>query len=308
MDSFQVEEIRIKVPWGYLAGKWWGPKNVRPILTLHGWQDNAGTFDRLIPLLPKEISYLALDLPGHGLSSRIGDGIAYSTFDLLITMNLVKNAFKWEKLSILAHSMSAILGFVYSSTFPDWVDLYIGLDALKPHVRSDKGIVTSMANRIQNFAVVDTRNRENSEPPGYTFNELKEKLHIGTFQSVDTESAVYLLNRSVAKSSTDSSKYYFTRDARLKCFNYTIVAQSTCIEMAKRIKCPHLFIKALQSPYYEDKDYHDEVKKVLYQSNPLFQSHEVDGTHHVHLNEPEKVANLISEYIIKYRLSDKAKL
>lgn len=31
---------------------------------LHGWMDNAGTFDTLIPLLPKELSYLSIDLPG----------------------------------------------------------------------------------------------------------------------------------------------------------------------------------------------------------------------------------------------------
>lgn len=58
-------EVRIDVPWGHVAGKWFGPKNIRPILMLHGWQDNAGTFDMLIPLLPKHISYLAIDLPGN---------------------------------------------------------------------------------------------------------------------------------------------------------------------------------------------------------------------------------------------------
>lgn len=41
-DREKVEEIQIKFPWGHVAGKWWGPKNVRPIVSLHGWQDNAG--------------------------------------------------------------------------------------------------------------------------------------------------------------------------------------------------------------------------------------------------------------------------
>lgn len=62
------------MPWGIVAGKWYGPENVRPILMLHGWQDNAGTFNTLIPLLPQNHSYLALDLPGHGLSSRLPAG------------------------------------------------------------------------------------------------------------------------------------------------------------------------------------------------------------------------------------------
>ena len=31
-------EIKIPVPWGHIAGKWWGPTNIRPILAIHGWQ------------------------------------------------------------------------------------------------------------------------------------------------------------------------------------------------------------------------------------------------------------------------------
>jgi len=52
--EYEVEEVRIRLPWkdATLAAKWWGSKTQRPIVCLHGWQDNAGTFDRIIPLLP----------------------------------------------------------------------------------------------------------------------------------------------------------------------------------------------------------------------------------------------------------------
>lgn len=33
-----VEEVRIPVPWGHIAGKWWGPRDRRPIFVVHGWQ------------------------------------------------------------------------------------------------------------------------------------------------------------------------------------------------------------------------------------------------------------------------------
>lgn len=38
MESVKCEEVRIPVPWGHIAGKWWGPQNKRPILVMHGWQ------------------------------------------------------------------------------------------------------------------------------------------------------------------------------------------------------------------------------------------------------------------------------
>lgn len=61
----QFEEVKIKLPYGgYIFGKWWGNRSIRPFLCIHGRQDNCGTFDRLIPLLSKEFSYLAIDFPG----------------------------------------------------------------------------------------------------------------------------------------------------------------------------------------------------------------------------------------------------
>lgn len=78
------EEIRIPVPWGHIAGKWWGPTDQRPIVMLHGWQDNCGTFDRLVPLLPDNLSFLAVDFPGHGLSSHLPKGMFYHGIDSAI--------------------------------------------------------------------------------------------------------------------------------------------------------------------------------------------------------------------------------
>ncbi|KAJ6624111.1 Serine hydrolase-like protein [Pseudolycoriella hygida] len=94
----EVEEIKISVPWGYIAAKYWGPRNVRPILCLHGWQDNAGTFDALIPMLPDHVSYLVIDFPGHGLSSRYPNGMIYSHVDYLYAILLICKKFEWEKL------------------------------------------------------------------------------------------------------------------------------------------------------------------------------------------------------------------
>jgi pimeloyl-ACP methyl ester carboxylesterase len=79
--------VKIRFPWGFICGKWWGPKDIRPIVALHGWQDNCGTFDTLAPLLPKNVSLLAIDLPGHGLSSRVPDGMAYHFLDNLFLMH-----------------------------------------------------------------------------------------------------------------------------------------------------------------------------------------------------------------------------
>lgn len=46
-------ELSVPVPWGEIRGKIWGPDHGHPVLCVHGWADNCGTFNTLIPLLPK---------------------------------------------------------------------------------------------------------------------------------------------------------------------------------------------------------------------------------------------------------------
>jgi alpha/beta hydrolase fold len=116
-NSLQVEEVRITLPsGGTLAAKWWGDKSIRPIVCIHGLQDNAGTFDRLIPLLPKKYSYLAIDLPGHGLSSWLPNGMAYHMQDFIPVLNHLFSEYNWDKISLLGHSMGSILCFLFASS------------------------------------------------------------------------------------------------------------------------------------------------------------------------------------------------
>nr|XP_016934734.1 probable serine hydrolase [Drosophila suzukii] len=294
------DEISIPVPWGHLAGKWYGPKHVRPIVGMHGWQDNAGTFDTLAPLLPSHLSFLSIDAPGHGLSSWLPAGSSYHSIDLVLITRRLMDEYNWDKISILAHSMSSINGFVFSALFPDKVDLFVGLDVLKPPVRSSRSIVDALAERIESTLKLERRLKSGSEPPSYEWDQLVTRLHEGSNKSVSLDACKYLLQRNCRPSTHEPHKYYFSRDNRLKSSLFYTLHQEVPMEMARRIKCPHLFIKALQAPYYERKEYFDEVLAEL-QKNPLFEFHEVEGTHHVHLNEPEKVAPIINSFINKYR-------
>jgi len=82
------------------AGKWWGPSEVQPILALHGRQDNAGSFDTLMPLLSDDVSILCLDMPGHGLSSHYPKSQFYYVYwDGVIFLRRIIKHFKWNKVS-----------------------------------------------------------------------------------------------------------------------------------------------------------------------------------------------------------------
>ena len=69
--GFQFE---IPVPWGHLSGKEWGNEDGEPWIALHGWLDNCGTFDTLLPLFPRTQRVICFDFPGHGWSSPYPKG------------------------------------------------------------------------------------------------------------------------------------------------------------------------------------------------------------------------------------------
>ncbi|KAF5929589.1 hypothetical protein HPG69_006311 [Diceros bicornis minor] len=108
-------ELKLAVPWGHIAAKAWGPQQGHPVLCLHGWLDNANSFDQLIPLLPKDFHYIAMDFGGHGLSSHYSPGLPY------YHQNFVS-----EIRRVVA---GGTVGGMFSCIFPEMVDKLILLDS-----------------------------------------------------------------------------------------------------------------------------------------------------------------------------------
>lgn len=300
----EAEELHIPVPWGHVAAKWWGPKNVRPILSLHGWQDNAGSFDRLMPLLPAHMSFLAIDLPGHGLSSPYPPGLMYDQILMVSVIRILQREYKWKKVSIMGHSMGAILGFMFTSLFPEDVDMMIAIDGLKLFYTEPDKFVPLGKSIIKGLIQEIERNEtKKTEPPSYFYDELVQKTYDGMLGAIDKEHAHHLLKRGVRKSELYPDKYYFVRDNRIKHLHFVTFQKEFCDELAKRIKAPYLFIAASQSAHInrEKSSTSFEFLKTMGNTLPDFQLKGVDGKHHVHLNEPTKVSGIISEFILKHR-------
>lgn len=298
--GFKVEEININVPWGRIAGKWWGPKSVRPILCIHGWQDNCGTFDPLIIQLPDHVSYLAIDLPGHGRSSRIPNGMVYSTEIYFSTLMLICDHFHWDKISLMAHSLGSVISFLFASAYPDKCDMVIGFDTLKPYSNIFKLIHRHFSNGLRKSIEADVRNLHQQEPPSYTYQDLLTKVKSGIFIQITDEAAPYLLQRSVLPSTSAPCKYYFARDSRLKASPIPMMDHDLLRMFARNITSPYCFLKSTVKHNVENQAHYDEIVRIM-NENPKFEYHLIEGDHHVHLNEPSKVSGIIATFIDKYR-------
>ncbi|XP_023309208.2 probable serine hydrolase [Lucilia cuprina] len=292
------EDILISVPWGHIAGRWYGNRSVRPILALHGWQDNLGTWDRLIPLLPQHIGILCVDFPGHGRSSKYPNGITYHMIDYVDTILLIMKEYNWKKVSILGHSLGGIIGFIYTSLYPQTVDMLIQLDIIMTPIRSPDYRIRKLIMGTEKLLIENERlERLNfEEPPSYSYEELKEKLYLGSNKSIEKENCKYLLNRSINASLMNPGKYYFSRDGRIKYYHEFNPTLELIQIMTKRLKnVNHLVIK------FNKSDYIENFMLDLVRRNHLnMEFNEAEGTHHAHLNNPTEVAAKIVPFILRF--------
>ncbi|KAJ3642706.1 hypothetical protein Zmor_025464 [Zophobas morio] len=291
-------EIKIPVPWGHVAGKWWGPTDIRPILAIHGWQDNCGTFNRLLPLITQDVGFLAIDLPGHGYSSHIPDGFYYHNINYMILVQRLVNYFKWPQVSLLAHSLGGSIAFLYAIINPQNVDLLICLDHVKPFIKNK--IISTNSKTISKFLQYEELERQNIEPPAYTMEEIKQKISSSLGGSVAYEHSHHLAERNVAPSKSQPGKYYFTRDPRLKETELINWRQEDLVSGARRVRCPVFIAKAIDGICFEEAKNVHEVVDALKESGNC-ELHTLEGTHHFHLNNPEVLAGLIKKFLEQHR-------
>ncbi|EDV38723.1 uncharacterized protein Dana_GF24933 [Drosophila ananassae] len=298
------EAVKIAVPWGHIAGRWYGNRTERPILAIHGWLDNLGTFDRLIPLLPDYLGVLCIDLPGYGRSSHLPPGMHYSIDDYVLLVPLVMKEYGWTKVSLMGHSLGGIISFIYTALAPHTVDLVISLDILLPKVmKSPRHKLEYVSEGFEKHLVEEERQDEANlhEPPSYSLPRLRNVLAKGSYNSVAPEFAQHLLYRQVTKSQLYPDQFYFSRDGRVKFYHTTEIDNGLAAEMAGRIrKKPYMVIKGGASPFVEARNF--PIFDILRKNNPHFEFHEVEGgTHHLHLHAAEECARHIVPFLRHHR-------
>lgn len=262
-------------------------------MCLHGYQDNAGTWDTLAPLLPLDISLLVVDLPGHGLSSHIPAGSAYHMLDFVLTIQRIVKHYGWKTVSLMGHSFGSISAFLYSSLYPEQVEQYIALDAMKPIIRDPAKQLKQHAEHLDQFLHLDSLNPNNI--PSYTYEEAVEHLHKSIDKWVTREGCEILSQRGTIRMADGS--YCFSRDARLKAYIGLSYSHDNILQFAANVKCKVLNIKALQGLKIQNAEEMEEFFDVVKKSAALYEYHTVEGTHHVHLDFPDRVAPIISNFL-----------
>jgi len=119
-----------------LAGLVFGPTDGVPVLALHGWLDNAGSFETLAPLI-SNANIVAIDLPGHGLSDHRSPDSSYQVWDDLPQLFGLLDQLGWDKCILLGHSRGAMIATLMAAAMPERFTALITLDGMLPYPADD---------------------------------------------------------------------------------------------------------------------------------------------------------------------------
>lgn len=124
-----------------------GPEQAPVILALHGWLDNAASFNLLRQHF-SDYRFVALDLPGHGFSSHRPANMPYYIWDNLSEVEQVIQQLG-GRVHLIGHSMGASVALLSAAVFPEQVAGLFLIEGLAPMVYSADSLPAQMGEAIK---------------------------------------------------------------------------------------------------------------------------------------------------------------
>eukprot|EP00055_Hartaetosiga_balthica_P004384 m.11371 g.11371 ORF g.11371 m.11371 type:complete len:337 (-) comp3827_c0_seq2:69-1079(-) len=290
--------VTLQCPWGVIKGLKWpstSPSNVpvRRVLAIHGWLDNANSF---LPLMgegkPDDMEVVAIDLPGHGLSTHKFPGFCYQATDWVKDVYIVSKALDWDKFHLIGHSMGAGVSMLFAATFPHKILSATFIDGMAPIHAEPEVAVSNLKNSIASWEAL--HKKKSAEPQYLTKEEAIGKL-MKSNQHLDERSASILLQRG--SQPVGEGKYAFTRDLQLKQASSLRLSFEHVRQFFRSLECPTCIILARDGIKFQQEENRKHILSLQQRLGKKFQFHQVDGTHHVHMIHPERVRPLWLKFL-----------
>ncbi|XP_012597250.1 serine hydrolase-like protein 2 isoform X2 [Microcebus murinus] len=295
-----LSELKLAVPWGHIAAKTWGFPQGPPVLCLHGWLDNANSFSRLIPLLPQDFHYVAMDFGGHGLSSHYSPGFPYYHHNFVCEVRRVVEAMKWSRFSLMGHSFGGTVAGMFSCMFPEMVDKLILLDSVPLIVDSNEmeNLVTYKRRAIEHLLQVEAFQK----PPSVV--SLEEMVQgFKKNRQMNEDCAKLLLERGTTKVGTGVT---LNRDRRVHSAenSFDFISKELYVHSIRKLQAQVLILKSTEG-FSDVRRENDTKKEPLYFMVHMLKSVlkeqcqyvELPGNHYIHMEEPHRLAGHISSFL-----------
>ncbi|MDO8266881.1 MAG: alpha/beta hydrolase [Moraxellaceae bacterium] len=268
----------------HIAARCWHDASLPPLLALHGWQDNAATFDRLAPLL-SGYHIVAMDFAGHGFSDWRAEGMRYHTLDHVDDVLAVVNQLGWERFALMGHSMGAGIGSLFAGALPERISRFVMIDGLGPYAGS-----AAEAPGILRDALLEWQAYEPREDRVFASREMAVTARQRGFTPLSAQAAGILCSRSLKEV---EGGFAWTMDRRIRHHSSLRLTEPQVLAFLGAIAAPVQVIRASQG-FPADPVVFDARLAALHQLELQI----VSGGHHLHLDEsPAEVAAVINRFL-----------
>jgi pimeloyl-ACP methyl ester carboxylesterase len=253
--------------------------NEPPVLALHGWLDNANSFLPLARALPA-LNWLSLDFAGHGHSShRSGP---YHFVDYVGDLLQLCRQQQWQGLTLVGHSMGAMVACAFAAAFPELVHRLVLIDAM--------GLMTAEAQDVAaqlRQGLLSRLQSPQKQMPVYA--DLAHAALARHKQSdFDLDSALLLAERGTKPVAGGVS---WRSDVRLREVSAIRYTPDQVHLLLAQIQCPVLAVLAtdgLSLTQQAVQRYANDFQKLTLVS--------LSGGHHLHLTNTAAVADVIQRF------------
>ena len=260
-----------------LAAKEWGRSGHPPVIALHGWLDNANSFDRMLPFMDN-LHVIAIDKAGHGRSGFRSPDSGYDIWQDIGDVIAVADQMGFETFSLLGHSRGAAIGGLVAACFPERVTALMLIDGYLPMPNAAEETAAQLARAIH-----ENRRFGALSPTMFTSYERAVQARINGFIPLQPEAAAILAERGVVE---QDGNFFWNSDQRLKAASMIKFTPEQLKAIFNTIRCR---VKLIGAENSASPSKHIDAEMLSWV--PQMEVIMIAGSHHLHLEEQaEQVA------------------
>lgn len=270
----QYQERRFELTNLEIRAQEWGLPGAIPVLALHGWLDNAASFDVLAPQL-ENVHLVALDCAGHGLS---GHRTSYNIWEDVAEVFEIADQLGWQNFALLGHSRGAIISALSAGTFPERISHLALIDSITPPTTPAPEAAQQLARSI-----VEIRRHRQRGFPIYPDVDSAIEVREQAEHSLTREATRLLIRRGLK---AVEGGYTWSSDPKLKAASAFRLSDEHVRSFLQRITAPTLLVPAEQGVLRNPERYSKAIECLA-----NVRVERLPGRHHLHM-EPDSAAKL----------------
>lgn len=271
----KFHEFTIDIPGFNVAAKSIGLPSNPPMLALHGWLDNANSFDGIAEKFANHFHFIAIDLPGHGYSSHLAAGYHYHFIDGIGIVREIVQALGFSSVHLLGHSMGACLASMVGGVLNGLCDSLFLIEGLGPLSAPSSTAVRQLQRYYEYDRTPQSHLRRAYDSRAHASEARAKRGH------VSLELAATLSQRGVAQV---EGKYYWRHDPRLIQPSPLRLDETVVLSALKNITAKSVLITANRG-----FDFGASLLQERIQSVAQLQLFQEEGGHHLHMENPERI-------------------